>query len=106
MVHGPAVSSVFEVKESADRAQAGLRAAAAWPQAPHPVYSEDLWPERAISGDPLALRSTSTGILRVTNFGGRGAGTTPVYQSNVAVDGSSVEEGVTSARRVGGAVIR
>lgn len=57
VVHGPAVSSVFEVKESADRAQAGLRAAAAWPQAPRPVYSEDLWPERAISGDPLALRS-------------------------------------------------
>ncbi|WP_191550572.1 PucR family transcriptional regulator [Kocuria rhizophila] len=55
VVHGPPVATVFEAKESADRANAGLRAVAAWPQAPRPTDSEDLWPERAISGDPLAL---------------------------------------------------
>ena len=57
VVHGPAVGSVFEAKQSADRAQAGLRAASAWPQAPRPTHSEDLWPERALNGDPLSLRS-------------------------------------------------
>ena len=57
VVHGPTVGSVFDAKQSADRAQAGLRAASAWPQAPRPTASEDLWPERAINGDPLALRS-------------------------------------------------
>ncbi|MDO4918479.1 CdaR family transcriptional regulator [Kocuria sp.] len=57
VVHGPPVPTVFEAKHSADRANAGLRAAAAWPQAPRPVHSEDLWPERAISGDPLALQA-------------------------------------------------
>ena len=57
VVHGPSVASVFEAKHSADRANAGLRAAAAWPQAPRPAYSEDLWPERAISGDPLAVQA-------------------------------------------------
>ncbi|RLY95222.1 PucR family transcriptional regulator [Kocuria tytonicola] len=57
VVHGPAVSSVFEARHSADRANAGLRAAWAWPQAPRPVCSEDLWPERAVNGDPLAVQA-------------------------------------------------
>ncbi|RKQ36571.1 PucR family transcriptional regulator [Kocuria tytonis] len=55
VVHGPPVDSVFEAKHSADRANAGLRAASAWPRAPRPTPSEDLWPERAVNGDPLAL---------------------------------------------------
>ena len=57
VVHGPPVGSVFEAKHSADRANAGLRAASAWPQAPRPTPSEDLWPERALNGDPLALQA-------------------------------------------------
>ena len=57
VVFGPAVDTVFDAKYSADRASAGFRAASAWPQAPRPVDSEDLWPERAMSGDPLALQA-------------------------------------------------
>ena len=57
VVHGPAVSSVFDAQHSADRANAGLRAAPAWTQAPRPAYSEDLWPERAMNGDPLAVQA-------------------------------------------------
>ncbi|MDN5700562.1 helix-turn-helix domain-containing protein [Kocuria atrinae] len=55
VVYGPAVDTVFDAKYSADRASAGFRTTSAWPQAPRPVDSEDLWPERAMSGDPLAL---------------------------------------------------
>jgi DNA-binding PucR family transcriptional regulator len=40
--------------ESATAALAGLHAAAAWPEAPRPVDAEDLLPERALDGDPLA----------------------------------------------------
>lgn len=74
VVTGPAVDTVFDAQYSADRAMAGFRATSAWPQAPRPVSSEDLWPERAMSGDPLALRamvdavweplsSSSTGLV-------------------------------------------
>ena len=40
--------------ESASAALAGLHAAAAWPDAPRPVSADDLLPERALDGDPLA----------------------------------------------------
>lgn len=74
VVFGPSVDTVFDAKYSADRASAGFRATSAWPQAPRPVDSEDVWPERAMSGDPLALRamvdavweplsSSSTGLV-------------------------------------------
>jgi DNA-binding PucR family transcriptional regulator len=40
--------------ESAAVAMAGLRAAAAWPEAPRPVAADALLAERALNGDPLA----------------------------------------------------
>ena len=50
------------------RRVAGLRAAAAWPDAPRPVLADDLLPERALAGDPLARAAagatTSTGRCR------------------------------------------
>jgi DNA-binding PucR family transcriptional regulator len=39
---------------SAGAALAGLRAAAAWPDAPRPVEAADLLPERALDGDEQA----------------------------------------------------
>ncbi|WP_461030908.1 PucR family transcriptional regulator, partial [Streptomyces sparsus] len=39
---------------SAQAAAAGLRACAAWPDAPRPVLADDLLPERAMAGDPVA----------------------------------------------------
>ena len=39
---------------SSEPASAGLEAAHAWPAAPRPVHSEELWPERLMTGDLLA----------------------------------------------------
>src|SRR4051812_37281532 len=54
VVLGPRVDSLAYAGESATAALAGLHAAAAWPDAPRPVAAEDLLPERALDGDPLA----------------------------------------------------
>jgi hypothetical protein len=54
VVLGHRVDSLARAGESATAALAGLHAAAAWPDAPRPVAAEDLLPERALDGDPLA----------------------------------------------------
>jgi hypothetical protein len=54
VVRGPRVESLAQAGESAAAALAGLRAAAAWPDAPRPVAADDLLPERALAGDPTA----------------------------------------------------
>ncbi|MEJ7629716.1 MAG: helix-turn-helix domain-containing protein [Nocardioidaceae bacterium] len=56
VVTGPVVEDLLAANVSARAAVAGLRAAAAWPQAPRPVSSDDLLPERALSGDGHARR--------------------------------------------------
>ncbi|MGH3657185.1 MAG: PucR family transcriptional regulator [Micromonosporaceae bacterium] len=56
VVVGPAVSSLDEAADSARAALAGYRAAPAWLEAPRPVSSGDLLPERALAGDPEARR--------------------------------------------------
>ncbi len=54
VVVGPAVADLPSAARSASAALAGLRAAAAWPDAPRPVLASDLLPERALDGDALA----------------------------------------------------
>ena len=54
VVIGPTVDDLGAAGESAAAALAGLRAARAWPDAPRPVPADDLLPERALDGDPLA----------------------------------------------------
>ncbi|MGA9749358.1 MAG: helix-turn-helix domain-containing protein, partial [Nocardioides sp.] len=49
---------------SARAAVAGLRAAPGWPEAPRPVTSDDLLPERALSGDGHARRLLVTDVYR------------------------------------------
>lgn len=56
LVVGPVVDGIAAAGRSARAAIAGFRAAAAWPGAPRPVAAEDLLPERAIAGDPVARR--------------------------------------------------
>ena len=51
---GPAVADLQSATVSASAALAGLRAAAAWPEAPRPVAADDLLPERALDGDEQA----------------------------------------------------
>jgi hypothetical protein len=51
VVVGPVVADLVAATGSAAAALAGLRAAAAWPDAPRPVLASDLLPERALDGD-------------------------------------------------------
>jgi sugar diacid utilization regulator len=53
-VVGPVVASLSAAASSAAEAAAGLAAAHAWPDAPRPVAADDLLPERALAGDPVA----------------------------------------------------
>jgi len=54
VVVGHAVPDLQSAAPSAAAAVAGLRAAAAWPDAPRPVLAADLLPERALDGDEAA----------------------------------------------------
>ena len=56
VVVGPVVPDLMRASISARAATAGLRAAPGWPDAPRPVTSDDLLPERALSGDGHARR--------------------------------------------------
>jgi DNA-binding PucR family transcriptional regulator len=51
VVLGPVVSDLGLAAESAKAALSGLRAAVVWPDAPRPVASGELLPERALAGD-------------------------------------------------------
>ncbi|GAA4531313.1 PucR family transcriptional regulator [Amycolatopsis samaneae] len=64
VVAGPTVPSLAEAHRSAVEALSGLRAVVGWPGAPRPVRSEDLLPERALSGDPEAERLLVDEIAR------------------------------------------
>jgi hypothetical protein len=56
VVVGPVAADLQSAVHSAAAALAGLRAAAAWPDAPRPVLADDLLPERALDGDQSARR--------------------------------------------------
>jgi sugar diacid utilization regulator len=64
VVVGPVVSDLAHASISARAATAGLRAAAGWPSAPRPVTSDDLLPERALSGDGHARRRLVQEVYR------------------------------------------
>lgn len=57
LVLGPEVPDVVEAGKSAKAALAGFAVARAWRNAPRPTLADDLLPERALAGDPIA-RST------------------------------------------------
>ena len=78
LVVGPVVPDLLAAGDSAAAAVAGLRAAPAWPDAPRPVLADDLLPERALAGDPLArarlvhdvyrpLQSTGTALVETVS---------------------------------------
>ncbi|MCI0383284.1 helix-turn-helix domain-containing protein [Streptomyces sp. CNQ085] len=54
VVAGPVVGDLLSATRSARAAAAGLKACAAWPDAPRPVLADDLLPERAMAADPTA----------------------------------------------------
>ena len=64
VVAGPVVPDLLAATKSAQAAAAGLRACAAWPDAPRPVLADDLLPERAMAGDPAARKLLVEEIYR------------------------------------------
>src|SRR5439155_854673 len=70
VVVGPPVGDLPSAVVSAGAALAGLRAAAAWPEAPRPVYASDLLPERALDGDPAARRELVEDVYQPLVAGG------------------------------------
>jgi sugar diacid utilization regulator len=74
LVLGIEVASLVEASKSAKAALAGFAVARSWRNAPRPTLADDLLPERALAGDPLArttlidriykpLRAHSTDLL-------------------------------------------
>ncbi len=57
VVVGPPVEHLMDAAASTREALSAFRAAAGWPEAPRPVASHDLLPERALSGDGHARRA-------------------------------------------------
>ena len=72
VVVGPMVPDLLVANVSARAAVAGLRAAKGWPDAPRPVTSDDLLPERALSGDGHARRRLVTDVYTPLAEGGSG----------------------------------
>lgn len=64
LVLGHAVPSLLEAARSAKAALAGFAVARAWRKAPRPALADDLLPERAFAGDPLARSSLINRIYR------------------------------------------
>ncbi|MDN3494382.1 helix-turn-helix domain-containing protein [Planococcus sp. APC 4015] len=64
LVLGPAVPALVEASQSARAALAGFAVARAWRNAPRPVEADDLLPERALAGDPLAKQTLVERIYR------------------------------------------
>ena len=64
VVVGPLVPDLVSAHVSGRAAVAGLRAAPGWPEAPRPVTSDDLLPERALSGDGHARRQLVHEVYR------------------------------------------
>ncbi|WP_125131973.1 helix-turn-helix domain-containing protein [Microbacterium sp. 10M-3C3] len=64
LVLGPAVPALVDASQSARAALAGFAVARAWRGAPRPVDADDLLPERALAGDPLAKQTLVERIYR------------------------------------------
>ena len=70
LVVGPTVPDLQSASPSARAALAALRAAPAWPEAPRPVGSDELLPERALDGDADAVRMLVTQVYEPLLPGG------------------------------------
>lgn len=64
LVLGPPVAALVDASQSARAALTGFAVARAWRGAPRPVEADDLLPERALAGDPLAKHTLVDRIYR------------------------------------------
>jgi sugar diacid utilization regulator len=88
VVIGPRVPDLLTAQLSARAAVAGFNSAAGWPDAPRPVTSDDLLPERALAGDQHARRQLVAEVYDPL----RRAGTSTLETVTVFLDqGGSIE---------------
>ncbi|MFC5790226.1 PucR family transcriptional regulator [Agromyces tardus] len=64
LVLGHEVANLVDASKSAKAALAGFAVARSWRHAPRPVHADDLLPERALAGDPLARATLVHRIYR------------------------------------------
>ncbi|MCC4907268.1 CdaR family transcriptional regulator [Microbacterium sp. cx-59] len=64
LILGPTVPALVDASQSARAALAGFAVARAWRNAPRPVEADDLLPERALAGDPLAKQTLVERVYR------------------------------------------
>ncbi len=64
LVLGDEVPSLVDAARSAKAALAGFAVAKAWRNAPRPTLADDLLPERALAGDPLARATLINRIFK------------------------------------------
>ncbi|RLP76909.1 PucR family transcriptional regulator [Mycetocola tolaasinivorans] len=64
LVLGPEVGTLVEASRSARAALAGFAVARSWRNAPRPVAADDLLPERALAGDPIARQTLIEKVYR------------------------------------------
>lgn len=64
LVLGPVVASVVDASKSARAALAGFAVAGAYRGAGRPTLADDLLPERALAGDPLARQTLVSRVFR------------------------------------------
>nr|WP_307793631.1 helix-turn-helix domain-containing protein [Microbacterium stercoris] len=64
LVLGPTVPALVDASQSARAALAGFAVARGWRHAPRPVEADDLLPERALAGDPVAKHTLVGRIYR------------------------------------------
>ena len=72
VILGPTVEHLMDAATSTREAVSAYRAAAGWPEAPRPVTSHDLLPERALSGDGHARRALAHDIYEPLQAAGGG----------------------------------
>ena len=71
VVVGPVAADLTASTSSAAAALSGLRAAAAWTDAPRPAHADDLLPERALDGDADARVRLVDDVYRPLEVAGR-----------------------------------
>lgn len=70
VVIGPTMPNLGAAHTSSDEAMSGIAAVVGWPNAPRPVHSMELLPERALNGDSNAVTSLTDLLVRPLAKGG------------------------------------
>ncbi|MGC4960057.1 PucR family transcriptional regulator [Gordonia sp. DT218] len=70
VVIGPTMPNLGSAHTSASEAMSGIAAVVGWPNAPRPVHSLELLPERALNGDTAAMAALNESLVRPLAKGG------------------------------------